>query len=80
MKTPIIKVTNLSEEEINILHDTCKYKFSKNDLTQFYLKVLGSVLAIVGSSSNQVLNTEIECFSYNEFMERYKECSLEFIL
>ena len=80
MKTPIIKVTNLSEEEINMLYDACELKPSKNSLTQFYLTPLDSGLAIVGSTSNQVLNTEIECFSYSEFMQLYKECSLEFIL
>ena len=80
MKTPIIKVTNLSEEEINILYGVCKRKVDKNSLTQFYLLPLDSGLAIFGSGYNDVFDTEIECFSYSEFMQRYKECSLEFIL
>lgn len=80
MKTPVIKVDNLSEEETNILYDTCKRKVDKNSLTQFYLLPLDSGLAIFGSDSNEVLDTEIECFSYSEFMKLYKECSLEHIL
>ena len=80
MKTPIIKVTNLSEEEINILCGVCKRKVDKNSLTQFYLLPLDSELAIFGNASNAVLDTEIECFSYSEFMQLYKECSLRYIL
>ena len=80
MKTPVIKVSNLSEEETNTLYDTCKRKVSRNSLTQFYLTPLDSGLSIVSSGSDQVLNTETECFSYNEFMKPYKECSLEHIL
>ena len=80
MKTPIIKVSNLSEEEINILYGVCKRKVGKNRITQFYLLPLDSRLVIVGSASNRVLDTEIECFSYSEFMRLYKECSLELIL
>ena len=80
MKTPIIKVDNLSEEETNILYDTCKRKVHRDNLIQFYLTPLDSGLSIVSSASNQVLNTEIECFSYSEFMKLYKECSLEHIL
>ena len=80
MKYPVIKVSNLTEEEFNILYDTCKRKVGKNSLTQFYLTPLGSGLVIVGSASNRVLGTETECLSYNEFMKLYKECSLEYIL
>ena len=80
MKTPIIKVTNLSEEEFNILYDTCKRKVDKNSLTQFYLTPLDSGLALFGSDYSGVFDTEIECFSYNVFMKLYKECSLEYIL
>ena len=80
MKTPVIKISNLSEEETNILYDTCKRKVAKNNLIQFYLTPLDSGLAIVSSAPNQVLGTEIECFSYSEFMQLYKECSLEHIL
>ena len=80
MKKPVIKTKNLSEVEINILYNVCKRKVNKNSLTQFYLTPLDSGLAIVSSASDQVLDTEIECFSYSEFMELYKECSLEYIL
>ena len=80
MKIPVIKVSNLSEEETNTLYNTCKRKVGKNNLTQFYLTPLDSGLSIDSSASNQVLNTEIECFSYNEFIKLYKECSLEHIL
>ena len=80
MKTPIIKVSNLTEEETNTLYDTCKYKGGKSRLTQFYLLTSDSGLVIVGSSSNRVLGTETECLSYNEFMKLYKECLLEYIL
>ena len=80
MKTPVIKVSNLSEEETNILYDLCKRKVAKNNLIQFYLTPLDSGLAIVGSDYNDVFDTEIECFSYSEFMQLYKECSLEYIL
>ena len=80
MKTPVIKVSNLSEVELNILYGACKRKVSRNSLTQFYLTTLDSRLSIVSSASNQVLDNEIECFSYSEFMELYKECSLEHIL
>lgn len=80
MKIPVIKVSNLSEEELNILYDTCKRKVGRNNLTQFYLTPLDSGLSIDSSASNQVLDTEIECFSYSEFMKLYKECSLEHIL
>ena len=80
MKTPVIKVDNLSEEETNILYDTCKRKVDKNSLTQFYLLPLDSGLAIFGSYYNDVFDTEIECFTYSEFMQLYKECSLEYIL
>ena len=80
MKTPIIKVSNLTEEETNILYDSCKRKVDKNSLTQFYLLPLDSGLDIFGSDSNDVFDTEIECFSYSEFMQLYKECSLEYIL
>jgi hypothetical protein len=52
----------------------------KNSLTQFYLLPLESGLAIFGNASNEVLDTEIECFSYSEFMQLYKECSLGYIL
>ena len=80
MKTPVIKVNSLSEEEFNILYSICKRKVSKNNLMQFYLTLLDSGLAIVSSGYNEVLDTEIECFSYSEFMKLYKECSLEYIL
>ena len=80
MKLPVIKVSNLSEEEFNILYDTCKRKVAKNNLIQFYLTPLDSGLAIFGSDYNDVFDTEIECFSYSEFMKLYKECSLEYIL
>ena len=80
MKTPVIKVSNLSEVELNILYGACKRKVDKHNLTQFYLTTLDSRLSIVSSDYNEVLNTEIECFSYSEFMELYKECSLEHIL
>ena len=80
MKTPIIKVTNLSEEEINILYGVCKRKVGKNSLTQFYSLPLDSGLAVFSSDYNDVSDTEIECFSYSEFMKLYKECSLELIL
>ena len=80
MKTPVIKVSNLSKKKTNTLYDTCKRKVDKNHLTQFYLKSLDGELSIVSSTSNQVLNSEIECLSYNEFMKLYKECSLEHIL
>ena len=80
MKTPIIKVNNLSEEETNILYDTCKRKVDKNSLTKFYSLPLDSGLAILGSDYNDVFDTEIECFSYSEFMKLYKECSLEHVL
>ena len=80
MKTPVIKVSNLSEEETNILYDLCKRKVDKNNLIQFYLTPLDSGLAIFGSDYNDVFDTEIECFSYSEFMKLYKECSLEYIL
>ena len=80
MKIPVIKVSNLSEEETNTLYNTCKRKVDKNSLTQFYLTPLDSGLSIDSSASNQVLDTETECLSYNEFMKLYKECSLEHIL
>ena len=80
MKLPVIKVSNLSEEELNILYDTCKRRVDKNNLIQFYLTSLDSGLSIVSSASNQILDTEIECFSYSEFIKLYKECSLEHIL
>ena len=80
MKTPVIKVDNLSEEETNTLYNTCKRQVDKNNLTQFYLTPLDSGLSIVSSASDKVLDTEIECFSYSEFMKLYKECSLEYIL
>ena len=80
MRTPIIKVSNLSEEETNTLYNTCKRKVDKNSLTQFYSLPLDSGLAIFGSDCNDVFDTEIECFSYNEFMKLYKECSLEHTL
>ena len=65
MKTPIITVSNLTEEEFNILYNLYKRKVDKNILSQFY----------VTSFENRR-----ECFSYSEFMELYKECSLEHIL
>ena len=80
MKTPIIKVDNLSEEETNILYDTCKRKVDKNSLIQFYVTSFENRLILISSASDEVLNTEIECFSYSEFMKLYKECSLEHIL
>ncbi len=80
MKIPVIKVSNLTEEETNTLYNTCKRKVSKNNLMQFYLTLLDSGLSIDSSDYNEVLDTEIECFSYNEFMKLYKECSLEHIL
>ena len=80
MKTPVIKVSNLSEEEFNILYGICKRKVSRNSLIKFYLTSLDSGLAIFGSDYNDVFDTEIECFSYSEFMQLYKECSLEHIL
>ena len=80
MKTPVIKVSSLTEEEINILYDLCKRKMDKNSLTQFYLLPLDSGLAIFCNDYNDVFDTEIECFSYSEFMQLYKECSLEYIL
>ena len=80
MKTPIIKVSSLTEEEINILYGVCKRKVSKHNLIQFYSLPLDSGLAIFGSDYNDVSDTEIECFSYSEFMKLYKECSLELIL
>lgn len=78
MKTPIIKVSSLTEEEFNILYG--KRKVDKNILTKFYLLPLDSGLVILGSDSNDVFDTEIECFTYSEFMKLYKECSLEHIL
>ena len=80
MKTPIIKVSNLTEEEFNILYDTCKRKVDKNNLIQFYVTSFENRLVLISSASNQVLDNEIECLSYSEFMELYKECSLEHIL
>ena len=80
MKYPIIKAKNLSEEEANILYDICKHKVDKNSLTQFYVTSFGNKLILVSSTSNEVLDTEIECFSYSEFMKLYRECSLELIL
>jgi len=80
MKTPVIKVSSLSEKEFNILYDTCERKVSKNNLIQFYLTSLENKLFLASSASNEVLDTEIECFSYSEFMKLYKECSLEHIL
>ena len=80
MKYPVIKAKNLSEEEFNILYNVCKCKVSKIKLTQFYLTSLDNGLAIISSVSHQVRDTEIECFSYSEFMQLYKECSLEHIL
>ena len=80
MKMPVIKVSNLSEEETNTLYYTCKRKVNKNYLAQFYLMTLDSGLTIVSGASNEVLDTEIECFSYSEFMKLYKEYSLEHIL
>ena len=80
MKTPIIKVRNLSKEEFNILYGICKRKVDKNSLTQFYVTSFENRLILVSSASDEVLNTEIECFSYNEFMKLYKECSLEYLL
>ena len=80
MKTPIIKVSNLSEEEFNILYDICKRKVDKNSLTQFYVTSFENRLILISCASNRVLNTEIECFSYSEFMKLYKECSLEYLL
>ena len=80
MKTPIIKVSNLTEEEFNILYDICKRKVDKNSLTQFYVTSFENRLILIGSAANDVLDTEIECFTYSEFMKLYKECSLEYIL
>lgn len=80
MKYPVIKVSNLTEEETNILYDTCKRKVDKNSLTQFYVTSFENKLFLISSVSNEVLYTEIECFSYSEFMKLYKECSLEYIL
>ena len=80
MKTPIIKVSSLTEEEFNILYDICKRKVDKNILSQFYVTSFENRLILVSSASNEVLDTETECFSYSEFMKLYKECSLEHIL
>ena len=80
MKTPIIKVSNLSEEGFNILYDICESKVGKNNLIKFYVTSFENKLLLVSSYSNEVLDTEIECFSYSEFMKLYKECSLEYIL
>ena len=80
MKTPVIKVSNLTEEETNTLYDICERKINKNRLIQFYLTTLDSELFLSSSASNKVLDTETECLSYNEFMGLYKECSLEHIL
>ena len=80
MKKPVIKTKNLSEEEFNILYNLCQRKVYKHNLIQFYLTSLDVRLVIVSCASNGVLDTEIECFSYSEFMELYKECSLEHIL
>ena len=80
MKTPIIKVSNLTEEEFNILYDICKRKIDKNSLTQFYVTSFENRLILFSGTSNVVLDTEIECFTYSEFMKLYKECSLEYIL
>lgn len=80
MKYPVIKAKNLSEEEVNILYGICRRKVAKNSLNQFYVTSFENKLILVSSASNEVLDTEIECFSYSEFMETYKECSLELIL
>lgn len=80
MKTPIITVNNLTEEEFNILYNICKRKVDKNILNQFYVTSFENRLIIVSGASNRVLDTEIECFTYSEFMKLYKECSLEHIL
>ena len=80
MKYPVIKAKNLSKEEVNILYGICKRKVDKNSLNQFYVTSFENKLILVSSASNGVLDTEIECFSYSEFMELYKECSLELIL
>ena len=81
MKTPVIKVGNLTEEEFNILYDICKKrKVDKNSLIQFYVTSFESKLNLASCASNGVLDTEIECFTYSEFMKLYKECSLEHIL
>ena len=80
MKYPVIKVSNLSEEEFNVLYDICERKINKNRLIQFYVTSFENKLFLSSSASNEVLDTEIECFSYSEFMKLYKECSLEHIL
>ena len=80
MKTPTIKVSSLTEEETNILYDICKRMVDKNSIIQFFVTSFENRLILISSSSNEVLDTEIECFSYNEFMKLYKECSLEHIL
>ena len=80
MKTPIIKVSNLTEEEFNILYNLCKRKADKHNLNQFYVTSLGNKLILISGVSNEVLDSEIECFSYSEFMKFYKECSLGHIL
>ena len=80
MKTPVITVNNLTEEEFNILYNICKRKVDKNILNQFYVTSFENRLIIVSGASNRVLDTEIECFTYSEFMKLYKECSLEHIL
>ena len=80
MKTPVITVNNLTEEEFNILYNICKRKVDKNTLNQFYVTSFENRLIIVSGASNRVLDTEIECFTYSEFMKLYKECSLEHIL
>ena len=80
MKIPIIKVSNLSEEETNTLYNICERKVNKNYLTQFYVRSFGNKLILFSSASDKVLDIEIECFSYSEFMKLYKECSLEHML
>ena len=80
MKKPVIKTKNLSEEEFNILYDLCKRNVDKHNIIQFYVTSLGNKLILISCVSNEVLGSEIECFSYSEFMQLYKECSLEHIL
>ena len=80
MKTPVIKVSNLSEEELNILYDLCQHKGNIDSITQFCLIPSVEDFLLTNSDLDIVLDCEIECFSYNEFMKLYKECSLEHIL
>lgn len=80
MKKPVIKTKNLSEEEFNILYNLCKRSVDKHNIIQFYVTSLGNKLILISCVSNEVLGSEIECFSYSEFMQLYKECSLEHIL